>query len=161
MEPAINFNMPTKLDRVQVLFNKEIFQKLKLIAKLNRRSLSSMVSGIVEDAFKSSKYQSLFSKAKAIDLESKVDEVRVLFEDILKCNLSGELDSDVDLKLKKISEILSLISKTNQYEIESFNNEDILVEDVLEPSVELQTIDEESGKKILKLRQMLSNIKSR
>ena len=45
--------MPTKLDRVQVLFQKELFKKLKVIAKIERRSLSSMVGSIVEDAINS------------------------------------------------------------------------------------------------------------
>ena len=39
--------MPTKLDRVQVLFQKELFKKLKIIAKIERRSLSSMVGSIL------------------------------------------------------------------------------------------------------------------
>ena len=57
--------MPTKLDRVQVLFQKDVFKKLKLLAKLERRSLSSMAGSLVEDAIESQKYQSLLSKAKS------------------------------------------------------------------------------------------------
>ena len=70
--------MPTKLDRVQVLFQKDVFKKLKLLAKLERRSLSSMAGSLVEDAIESKKYQSLLSKAKADDIKSKVDETKVL-----------------------------------------------------------------------------------
>ena len=76
--------MPTKLDRVQVLFQKDVFKKLKLLAKLERRSLSSMAGSLVEDAIDSQKYQSLLSKAKSDELRSKVDETKLLI--LLKLN---------------------------------------------------------------------------
>ena len=101
--------MPTKLDRVQVLFQKEVFKKLKLLAKLERRSLSSMAGSLVEDAIESNKYQSLLSKAKADDLRSKVDETKVLLNDILQPNTNFDINS----KLKKIDNLLTLISKSN------------------------------------------------
>ena len=94
--------MPTKLDRVQVLFQKDVFKKLKLLAKLERRSLSSMAGSLVEEAIESNKYQSLLSKAKADDIRSKVDETKVLINDILRPNTNF----DVDSKLKKIVHIL-------------------------------------------------------
>ena len=101
--------MPTKLDRVQVLFQKDVFKKLKLLAKLERRSLSSMAGSLVEDAIESKKYQSLLSKAKADDIRSKVDETKVLINDILRPNTNF----DVNSKLKKIDNLLTLISKSN------------------------------------------------
>ena len=108
--------MPTKLDRVQVLFNKELFKKLKIIAKIERRSLSRMVGNIVADAIKSEKYQSLLSKAKADDLESKIDETKVLINDILQPDIVNEKDSDVNAKLKKIDYLLTLISRSNTHD---------------------------------------------
>ena len=104
--------MPTKLDRVQVLFQKDVFKKLKLLAKLERRSLSSMVGSLVEDAIESKKYQSLLSKAKADDIKSKVDETKVLINDILRPNTNF----DVNSKLKKIDNLLTLISKSNVHD---------------------------------------------
>ena len=104
--------MPTKLDRVQVLFQKEVFKKLKLLAKLERRSLSSMAGSLVEEAIESNKYQSLLSKAKADDIRSKVDETKVLINDILRPNTNF----DVNSKLKKIDNLLTLISKSNIHE---------------------------------------------
>ena len=101
--------MPTKLDRVQVLFQKDVFKKLKLLAKLERRSLSSMAGSLVEDAIESNKYQSILSKAKADDIRSKVDETKVLINDILRPNTNF----DVNSKLKKIDNLLTLISKSN------------------------------------------------
>ncbi len=101
--------MPTKLDRVQVLFQKEVFKKLKLLAKLERRSLSSMAGSLVQEAIESNKYQSLLSKAKADDIRSKVNETKVLINDILRPNTNF----DVDSKLKKIDNLLTLISKSN------------------------------------------------
>ena len=101
--------MPTKLDRVQVLFQKDVFKKLKLLAKLERRSLSSMAGSLVEEAIESNKYQSLLSKAKADDIRSKVDETKVLINDILRPNTNF----DVASKLKKIDNLLTLISKSN------------------------------------------------
>ncbi len=101
--------MPTKLDRVQVLFQKEVFKKLKLLAKIERRSLSSMAGSLVEDAIESNKYQSILSKAKADDIRSKVDETKVLINDILRPNTNF----DVNSKLKKIDNLLTLISKSN------------------------------------------------
>ena len=101
--------MPTKLDRVQVLFQKDVFKKLKLLAKLERRSLSSMAGSLVEEAIESKKYQSLLSKAKADDIRSKVNETKVLINDILRPNTNF----DVDSKLKKIDNLLTLISKSN------------------------------------------------
>ena len=108
--------MPTKLDRVQVLFQKNIFKKLKLLAKLERRSLSSMAGSLIEEAIESNKYQSLLSKAKSDDLMSKVDETKVLINDILKPNIGDETNFDVNSKLKKIDDLLTTISKSNVHE---------------------------------------------
>ena len=108
--------MPTKLDRVQVLFQKDVFKKLKLLAKLERRSLSSMAGSLVEDAIESQKYQSLLSKAKSDELRSKVDETKILINDILQPNIANEDTFDVNSKLKKIDDLLTLISKSNVYE---------------------------------------------
>ena len=104
--------MPTKLDRVQVLFQKDVFKKLKLLAKLERRSLSSMAGSLIEDAIESKKYQSLLSKAKADDIKSKVDETKVLINDILRPNTNFDINS----KLKKIDNLLTLISKSNVHD---------------------------------------------
>ena len=105
--------MPTKLDRVQVLFQKDVFKKLKLLAKLERRSLSSMVGSLVEDAIELQKYKSLLSKAKSDDLKSKVDETKVLINDVLQPNIGTDEHFDVNSKLKKIDDLLTLISKSN------------------------------------------------
>ena len=64
--------MPTKLDRVQVLFQKDVFKKLKLLAKIERRSLSSMAGSLIEDAIDSQKYHSLLSKANQMTLGQKL-----------------------------------------------------------------------------------------
>ena len=104
--------MPTKLDRVQVLFQKDVFKKLKLLAKLERRSLSSMAGSLVEDAIESNKYQTLLSKAKSDDLRSKVDETKVLIKDILR----PKSNFDINSKLKKIDYLLTLISKSNAHD---------------------------------------------
>ena len=101
--------MPTKLDRVQVLFQKDVFKKLKLLAKLERRSLSSMAGSLIEDAIDLKKYQSLLSKAKSDDLSSKVDQTKLLIKDILR----PKANFDVNSKLKKIDDLLTLISKSN------------------------------------------------
>ena len=108
--------MPTKLDRVQVLFQKDVFKKLKLLAKLERRSLSSMVGSLVEDAIESQKYQSLLSKAKSDELRSKVDETKLLINDILQPDIAKDETFDVNSKLKKIDDLLTLISKSNVQE---------------------------------------------
>ena len=104
--------MPTKLDRVQVLFQKDVFKKLKLLAKIERRSLSSMAGSLVQEAIESNKYQSLLSKAKADDIRSKVNETKVLINDILRPNTNF----DVNSKLKKIDDLLTLISKSNVHD---------------------------------------------
>ena len=73
--------MPTKLDRVQVLFEKELFKKLKFIAKIERRSLSSMVGSMVEESIKSKKYQSLkrlFSKPGLMQVPLQVHSEHLL-----------------------------------------------------------------------------------
>ena len=108
--------MPTKLDRVQVLFQKDVFKKLKLLAKLERRSLSSMAGSLVEDAIESQKYQSLLSKAKSDELRSKVDETKLLINDILKPDIAKIDTFDINLKLKKIDNLLSLISRSEVHE---------------------------------------------
>ena len=108
--------MPTKLDRVQVLFQKNVFRKLKLLAKLERRSLSSMAGSLVEDAIESQKYQSLLSKAKSDELRSKVDETKLLINDILQPDIAKDATFDVNSKLKKIDDLLTLISKSNVHE---------------------------------------------
>ena len=108
--------MPTKLDRVQVLFRKDVFKKLKLLAKLERRSLSSMAGSLVEEAIESQKYQSLLSKAKSDELRSKVDETKLLINDILQPDIAEEDTFDVNSKLKKIDHLLTLISKSDVHE---------------------------------------------
>ena len=108
--------MPTKLDRVQVLFQKDVFKKLKLLAKLERRSLSSMARSLIEEAIKSPKYQSLLSKAKSDDLRSKVDETKILINDVLQPNIANDGNFDVNSKLKKIDDLLTLISKSSVHE---------------------------------------------
>ena len=108
--------MPTKLDRVQVLFQKDVFKKLKLLAKLERRSLSSMAGSLVEDAIESQKYQSLLSKAKSDEFRSKVDETKLLINDILQPDIAKDETFDVNSKLKKIDDLLTLISKSNVHE---------------------------------------------
>ena len=108
--------MPTKLDRVQVLFQKDVFKKLKLLAKLERRSLSSMAGSLVEDAIESQKYQSLLSKAKSDELRSKVDETKLLINDILQPNIAKDDTFNFNSKLQKINDLLTLISKSNVHE---------------------------------------------
>ena len=114
--------MPTKLDRVQVLFRKDVFKKLKLLAKLERRSLSSMAGGLVEEAIEFHKYKSLLSKAKSDDLKTKIDETKVLINDILQPDIATEVKFDFNSKLKKIDDLLTLISKSNANDnVESLN----------------------------------------
>ena len=108
--------MPTKLDRVQVLFQKDVFKKLKLLAKLERRSLSSMAGSLVEEAIESQKYQSFLSKAKSEDFKSKVDQTKILINDILKPDIANDSKFDLNLKLKKIDDLLTLISKSNAHD---------------------------------------------
>ena len=105
--------MPTKLDRVQVLFQKDVFEKLKLLAKIERRSLSSMAGSLIEDAIDSLKYHSLLSKAKSDDIRSKVDETKLLINDILQPDIGHEDTFNVNDKLKKIDDLLTSISKSN------------------------------------------------
>ena len=108
--------MPTKLDRVQVLFQKDVFKKLKLLARLERRSLSSMAGSLIEEAFESQKYQSLLSKSKSDEFMSKVDETKLLINDILQPDIGNEDNFNVNDKLKKIDDLLTSISKSNVHE---------------------------------------------
>ena len=151
--------MPTKLDRVQVLFQKELFKKLKIIAKIERRSLSSMVGSIVEDAINSKKYQSLLSKAKSDDLKSKIDESKLLINEILKSKSSNQSDIDENSKLKQIKDILSLISESNKESLEESVGEDLLlVEEALKPDGLIEELELETDYKINKMNVMLSKI---
>ena len=159
----INQLMPTKLDRVQVLFQKELFKKLKVIAKIERRSLSSMVGSIVEDAINSKKYQSLLSKAKSDDLKSKIDESKLLINEILKSKSSNQSDIDENSKLKQIEDILSLISESNKESLEepmeeSVGKEFLLVEEALKPDGLVEELELETNYKINKMNVMLSKI---
>ena len=155
--------MPTKLDRVQVLFQKELFKKLKIIAKIERRSLSSMVGSIVEDAINSKKYQSLLSKAKSDDLKSKIDESKLLINEILKSKSSNQSDIDENSKLKQIKDILSLISESNKESLEESVEESVgedllLVEEALKPDGLIEELELETDYKINKMNVMLSKI---
>ena len=155
--------MPTKLDRVQVLFQKELFKKLKIIAKIERRSLSSMVGSIVEDAINSKKYQSLLSKAKSDDLKSKIDESKLLINEILKSKSSNQSDIDENSKLKQIEDILSLISESNEESLEESLEESVgedllLVEEALKPDGLIEELELETDYKINKMNVMLSKI---
>ena len=155
--------MPTKLDRVQVLFQKELFKKLKIIAKIERRSLSSMVGSIVEDAINSKKYQSLLSKAKSDDLKSKIDESKLLINEILKSKSSNQSDIDENSKLKQIEDILSLISESNKESLEepmeeSVGEDLLLVEEALKPDGFIEELELETDYKINKMNVMLSKM---
>ena len=151
--------MPTKLDRVQVLFQKELFKKLKVIAKIERRSLSSMVGSIVEDAINSKKYQSLLSKAKSDDLKSKIDQSKLLINEILKSKSSNQSDIDENSKLKQIEDILSLISESNKESVEESVGKDLLlVEEALKPDGLIEELELETDYKINKMNVMLSKI---
>ena len=151
--------MPTKLDRVQVLFQKELFKKLKIIAKIERRSLSSMVGSMVEDAINSKKYQSLLSKAKSDDLKSKIDESKLLINEILKSKSSNQSDIDENSKLKQIEDILSLISESNEESLEESVGKDLLlVEEALKPDGLIEELELETDYKINKMNVMLSKI---
>tara|TARA_B100000459_G_scaffold80726_1_gene45069 strand:- start:624 stop:1115 length:492 start_codon:yes stop_codon:yes gene_type:complete len=155
--------MPTKLDRVQVLFQKELFKKLKVIAKIERRSLSSMVGSIVEDAINSKKYQSLLSKAKSDDLKSKIDESKLLINEILKSKSSNQSDIDENSKLKQIEDILSLISESNKESLEEQMEESVgedllLVEEALKPDGLIEELELETDYKINKMNVMLHKI---
>ena len=155
--------MPTKLDRVQVLFQKELFKKLKVIAKIERRSLSSMVGSIVEDAINSKKYQSLLSKAKSDDLKSKIDESKLLINEILKSKSTNQSDIDENSKLKQIEDILSLISESNEESLEESLEESVgkdllLVEEALKPDGLIEELELETDYKINKMNVMLSKI---
>lgn len=153
--------MPTKLDRVQVLFQKDLFKKLKVIAKIERRSLSSMVGSIVEDAINSKKYQFLLSKAKADYLESKIDESKLLIKEILKSKRSNQSDIGENSKLKQIEDILSLISESNKESLEDeLGQEDLLlVEKTLKPDALIEEIELTTDHKINKMNAMLNEIK--
>ena len=151
--------MPTKLDRVQVLFQKELFKKLKIIAKIERRSLSSMVGSMVEDAINSKKYQSLLSKAKSDDLKSKIDESNLLINEILKSKSSNQSDIDENSKLKQIEDILSLISESNKESVEESVGKDLLlVEEALKPEGLVEEIEFLTSKKMSKMNEMLNQI---
>ena len=155
--------MPTKLDRVQVLFQKELFKKLKVIAKIERRSLSSMVGSIVEDAINSKKYQSLLSKAKSDDLKSKIDQSKLLINEILKSKSSNQSDIDENSKLKQIEDILSLISESNKESLEepmeeSVGKDLLLVEEALKSDGLIEELELETDYKINKMNVMLSKI---
>ena len=108
--------MPTKLDRVQVLFQKDVFKKLKLLAKVERRSLSSMAGSLVEESIESRKYQFILSKARSDEFKSKVDETKVLINDILQPDITNESNFDINSKLKKINALLTLISKSSAHD---------------------------------------------
>ncbi len=155
--------MPTKLDRVQVLFQKELFKKLKIIAKIERRSLSSMVGSIVEDAINSKKYQSLLSKAKSDDLKSKIDESKLLIKEILKSKSPNQSDIDENSKLKQIEDILSLISESNKESLEESVEESVgkdllLVEQALKPDGLVEEIELITDHKMNKMNLMLHKI---
>ena len=155
----INQLMPTKLDRVQVLFQKELFKKLKIIAKIERRSLSSMVGSMVEDAINSKKYQSLLSKAKSDDLKSKIDESKLLINEILKSKSSNQSDIDENSKLKQIEDMLSLISESNKESLEDSVGKDLLlVEEALKPEGLIEELELETNYKVNKMNVMLNKI---
>ena len=151
--------MPTKLDRVQVLFQKDLFSKLKIIAKIERRSLSSMVGSIVEDAMKSKKYQSLLSRAKANDVKSKVEESKSIINELLQSKIQNELDFDANSKLKKLGEIISFISESKKdIEEESLGKDLLLVEKALKPAGLVEELELETDYKINKMNVMLNKI---
>ena len=171
--------MPTKLDRVQVLFKKDLFKKLKLIARIERRSLSSMVGSIVEDAIKSKKYQSLLSKAKVNDLMTIIADSKSVINEILQSQISNEFDFDSNSKLKKLDEMLSLISESKNETLvedlsaedlsaedlsvedlsaEDLSVEDLFVEDALKPHGLIEEFESNTDYKIKKMKEMLSQI---
>jgi len=157
--------MPTKLDRVQVLFQKNLFKKLKIISNIERRSLSSMVSSMVEDAIQSKKYQSILSKAKAGDLQIRIDKIDLLVKEILKSQSSKEINFAQNFKLKQIEETLSVISESNKESLEEPLEDNLveenllLVDKVLKPDDLIEELQLEADYKLNKMKVMLNKIK--
>ena len=122
-----------------------------------------MVGSIVEDAINSKKYQSLLSKAKSDDLKSKIDESKLLINEILKSKSSNQSDIDENSKLKQIEDILSLISESNEESLEEQMEESVgedllLVEEALKPDGLIEELELETDYKINKMNVMLSKI---
>jgi hypothetical protein len=122
-----------------------------------------MVGSIVEDAMNSKKYQSLLSKAKSDDLKSKIDESKLLINEILKSKSSNQSDIDENSKLKQIEDILSLISESNKESVEESVEEIVgkdllLVEEALKPDGLIEELELETDYKINKMNVMLSKI---
>ena len=109
--------MPTKLDRVQVLFQKDLFKKIKLLAKVERRSLSSMVGSLVEYAIESKKYKSALSQAINEDLKIKLDKAKLNIDDIFNPSSLDNIEFDVNSKLEKIDQILASIRESNEIKV--------------------------------------------
>jgi hypothetical protein len=118
-----------------------------------------MVGSIVEDAINSKKYQYLLSKAKSDDLKSKIDESKLLINEILKSKSSNQSDIDENSKLKQIEDILSLISESNKESLEESVGKDLLlVEEALKPDGLIEELELETDYKINKMNVMLSKI---
>ena len=80
-------------------FTKETWKGSFRVVKVNR----------LNPSVKAARSSSILSKAKSDDLRSKVDETKVLINDILR----PKTNFDINLKLKKIDDLLTLISKSN------------------------------------------------
>tara|TARA_B100001173_G_scaffold39514_1_gene30689 strand:- start:132 stop:524 length:393 start_codon:yes stop_codon:yes gene_type:complete len=122
-----------------------------------------MVGSMVEDAINSKKYQSLLSKAKSDDLKSKIDESKLLINEILKSKSSNQSDIDENSKLKQIEDILLLISESNKESLEEQMEESVgedllLVEEALKPDGLIEELELETDYKINKMNVMLSKI---
>ncbi len=57
-----------------------------------------------------------YQKLNADELKSKVDETKLLINDILKPGIANEVKFDINSKLQKIDELLTVISKSNTQE---------------------------------------------
>ena len=126
-----------------------------------------MVGSIVEDAINSKKYQLLLSEAKANDLNSKVMESKSIIKELIQSNIFKESNFDANSKLKKLAEIISLISESSKESLEEANNdsldkvleEDLLfVEKALKPDGLIKELESEADYKINKMKVMLNKI---
>ncbi len=56
------------------------------------------------------------SKARSDEFKSKVDETKVLINDILQPDIANDSNFDVNSKLKKIDDLLTLISRSSAHD---------------------------------------------
>lgn len=101
-------DMPTAMERIQVLCSPEVFAEVRTLAKHNRWSMSAMTSELIAHALKTPTYKNQLEEA-AIKVPPKPDPRIAQQQKQFKADLIAGAVEGADLNEAKIQKLMMLM----------------------------------------------------